>query len=97
MMKVITANTLKTGEVVFLGPDRWVSDLNQAALFDQDEDLDQIMKTYDQADHVMGLYAIHVEVKANDVTPHHIREKIRATGPGNYDHQRVRDIAPMRY
>ena len=95
MMKVITANTLKTGEVVFLGAEGWVSTLSSARLFDSEQGLEEVMREHDVADHVVGVYAIDVERRGGDVVAQHIREKIRATGPGNYDHQRVGDTSAM--
>ena len=97
MMKVITANTFKTGEVVFLGLTGWVSALEEAVLFDQEENLENVMAMHNQPDHVVGLYAIDVEVSAEAVIPHHIREKIRAKGPGNYQHHRRGDTSPLRH
>ena len=77
MKQVITANTLKTGEVVFLGAEGWVSSLEDAVLYEQDENLDEMIALHQAPDHVMGLYAIDVEVKQGVVVAHHIREKIR--------------------
>ena len=95
MKQVITANTLKTGEVVFLGAEGWVSSLEDAVLYEKDENLDEMMTLHHAPDHVMGLYAIDVEVKQGVAVAHHIREKIRVLGPGNYDHKRVGDTSPM--
>ena len=97
MMKVITANTFKTGEVVFLGPNGWVSALEDAVLFEHEENLEDVMARYNQPDHVVGIYAIDVEVSAEAIKPHHIREKIRAKGPGNYQHHRRGDTSPLRH
>ena len=97
MMKAITANTFKTGEVVFLGPNGWVSALEDAVLFDRQENLEDVMERYNQPDHVVGIYTIDVEVSAESIKPHHIREKIRAKGPGNYQHHRRGDTSPLRH
>ena len=95
MKQVITANTLKTGEVVFRGKDGWVSNIDDATLYDQSADLDQDMERYLVPHHVLGVYSIMVNIDGKTVTPHHIREKIRATGPGNYDHKRDGDTSSM--
>ena len=96
MTNVITANTLKSGEVVFLAHDGWATALDAARLFDADMDLDAVITAHNVPDHVIGLYAIAVTVKNGVVTPRHIRERIRAAGPGNYNHTRLGDTAPMR-
>jgi hypothetical protein len=96
MKKVITANTLKTGEVAFLGSHGWVSGLSEAWLFDADDGLDDIIVKNRAPDHVIGLYAIDVTQEEGGITPVHIREKIRVEGPGNYAHHRRGDISPMR-
>ena len=95
MKQVITANTLKTGEVVFHGPDSWVSSLSAATLYDVDADLDNDIQNLSAPHHVVGVYSIKVILQDGHVTPHHIRERIRATGPGNYDHYRVGDTGAM--
>jgi hypothetical protein len=95
MKKVITANTLKTGEVTFLGSHGWVSGLEEARLFDKDDGLDDIILENRAPDHVIGLYAIDVTLEEGGVTPVHLREKIRVEGPGNYAHHRRGDVSPM--
>ena len=37
MSKVVTANTLATGKVVFLGADGWVETMDEAHLYDDDD------------------------------------------------------------
>lgn len=95
-MKVITANTLKTGEVVFLGDSGWVATLDGARLFTDEPALDAAISANNAPAHVVGLYAIDVAVKDAVLTPVHIREIIRAHGPGNYNHTRIGDTAPMQ-
>lgn len=95
MKQVITANTLKTGEVVFWGQSDWVSNIEDAALYSDDLDLTQEMKAISFPDHVVGVYSITVVVNEGAPVPHHIREKIRALGPRNYDHRRDGDTASM--
>ena len=95
LKQLITANTLKTGEVVFRGQDGWVSSIHGATLYDQDVNLDDEVTRFSAPHHVVGVYSIMVEVTGDTITPHHIREKIRATGPGNYDHYRHGDTSAM--
>ena len=100
MNKVITANTLKTGEVVFWGINDnggrgWICSLDNAERFDESADLDNTVADVDQPDHVVGVYTILVTEEGGLITPYHIREKIRALGPGNYDHRRNGDVSAM--
>ena len=84
MPKVVTANTLDTGTVVFLGRDGWVGSLAEAQLFDgadsADVGLDRAKADADRA--------IVVEPFVTDAGPEqdgrpkmHLRDTIRAYGP----------------
>ena len=84
-MKVVTANRLLDGEVVWLGADEsWVGDLSRAKVLETKDDLAAAMTTAEQsiADReVVEAYDVDVVSEDGQVTPKRLRERIRAAGP----------------
>ncbi|MBD1546204.1 DUF2849 domain-containing protein [Roseibium aggregatum] len=84
-MKVVTANRLLDGEVVWLGADEnWVGDLARAKLLETKEDVAAAMATAQQsiADReVVEAYDVDVVSEEGRITPKRLRERIRAAGP----------------
>jgi hypothetical protein len=89
---VITANDLYNGEVVFWkSPDAWSYLLSDSYVFDDNDDANDNLGRA-RPDQVVGAYLIAVDVDANDqITPTHLREAIRASGPSNYFHGKQSD------
>lgn len=89
---VITANHLFNGEVVFWADaDQWQYLFSEAYAFDDKDDADDNLSRV-RADQVVGAYVIMVEKDASQqITPTHLREAIRASGPSNYFHGKQRD------
>ena len=89
---VITANHLFNGEVVFWADaDQWQYLLSEAYAFDDKDDADDNLSRV-RADQVVGAYVIMVEKDASQqITPTHLREAIRASGPSNYFHGKQHD------
>ncbi|MCB1489289.1 MAG: DUF2849 domain-containing protein [Bauldia sp.] len=79
--KVITANRLDNGLVVFLDPEGgWALDIAGARILDDDE-LDAALaygKAQDEARIILDPYAIDVEVTEGLAVPVRLRERIRA-------------------
>jgi hypothetical protein len=80
--KVITANELREGRVVFLTPDGgWSQDISDARVVDDGADL-EAANAYAKAQHdariVVEPYPIDVTVTAGVPVPQRLREKIRA-------------------
>jgi hypothetical protein len=88
----ITANDLYNGEVVFWeNPDEWGYLLADAYIFDQKHDAEDQLERV-RPDQVVGAYLIVVDIDAEDqITPTHLREAIRASGPSNYFHGKQSD------
>jgi hypothetical protein len=93
--KVITANNLRDGLVVFLDHDGgWTHDIALARVVEDGPDLDQA-NAYAKAEHdarvVVEPYPIDVEVTAGVPVPVRLRERIRAEkGPTiAYGHDEV--------
>ena len=85
MQQVVTANRLRDGTVVFLGPDqRWVDRLAEATVFTSVETSTAALQSAqsDEARNiVLDIYAIDVAEKDGAVAPIKLREAIRAQGP----------------
>ncbi|AWK87078.1 DUF2849 domain-containing protein [Azospirillum thermophilum] len=84
-LKAITANRLRDGTVVFLGPDgRWVEALDEAALFDEaaaEPALAAAKAKAEREQFGVDIYAFDVAVGADGRLPVKMRERIRALGP----------------
>jgi|SRR5690606_10244510 len=84
-MKMIIANRLKDGAVVFLASDRgWVMSIDEGLLLEDDADAEQAMAVAcrHEADCIVVEPAlIEVAVQEGRLRPTAIREAIRAFGP----------------
>ena len=80
--KVITANDLRSGLVVFVdGADGWTLDIAEARVFEDGPDLSgglAFAKAAANAQVVVEPYPIDVEVKDGVAAPVRLRERIRA-------------------
>jgi hypothetical protein len=86
--KVLTANRLLEGDVIYLGSNgKWVSNHSNAALF-TDESLANtaLADAAAQPDFLVGAYLANAELRNGQPTPTHFREEFRTRGPSNYDH-----------
>ncbi len=84
-MKVITANRLLNGDVVWLGQDDdWVERVTLARVFDGKEAVGDGLAIGAKAEadqKVVGVYEMDVEIEDGIIEPVRLREKIRAAGP----------------
>ncbi|MBO6755100.1 MAG: DUF2849 domain-containing protein [Roseibium sp.] len=84
-MKVITANRLLDGEVVWLGDGgTWVERVARAAVFDGKDAVAAALQVADQAvadQKIVGPYEMDVTEEDGRLVPVRLRERIRATGP----------------
>ncbi len=86
--KVVTANELVSGDVVYLSADtRWVHQHNDADLF---LDLVRATKWLEFAEkqqaNVVGAYLADATAGASGPVPVHFRDAFRARGPSNHPH-----------
>ncbi|TWA89164.1 uncharacterized protein DUF2849 [Azospirillum brasilense] len=87
VLKAITANRLRDGEVIFLapGPDlRWVERLDDAALFEDaatDAALAAAKAQAEGEQFAVDVYAFDLRVADGQRVPVKTRERIRALGP----------------
>ena len=86
--KVITANDLRSGEVIYMCFNHgWVTQFNDAAVItDTDPAKASLAFAEGQPDIAVGAYLSDVTVQANGPTATHFRDKFRTQGPSNYAH-----------
>ena len=86
--KVVTANALLEGDVVYLTDgDVWARDLAQAEVIEDEAHADlRLLDGSSQPDVVVGVYLMDVAVEGGTPRPTHFREDFRTTGPSNYAH-----------
>ena len=86
--KVITANALIEGDVVYLAEDdRWTRCLSHAELLEDEAVADErLLFASAQTETVVGVYLADAIAGENGPEPTHFREEFRRTGPSNYHH-----------
>ncbi|MEL7527192.1 MAG: DUF2849 domain-containing protein [Pseudomonadota bacterium] len=84
-MKVITANRLLNGDVVWLGETgSWVERVTLARTFEGKDQVAEGLSIGQQAEQnqeVVGVYEMDVTVEDGVLVPVRLRERIRAAGP----------------
>lgn len=86
--KVVTANALLEGDVIWLtADDRWTRDIAEAEFLDEEAHA-EVRLLFAQADpHVVGPYlADAIAGPDGRPAPIHFREEFRTRGPSNYPH-----------
>ena len=86
--KVVTANDLRSGEVIYLRfPHDWTPELNKASVI-TDNDLAQAGLAFAQrqSNVVVGAYLSDVVAEPDGTKASHFRDTFRSTGPSNYRH-----------
>ena len=86
--KVITANDLRSGELIYLRfPHDWTPELSKASVI-TDDDLAQAGLAFaqGQSNVVVGAYLSDVVAEADGPKAIHFRDTFRSTGPSNYRH-----------
>lgn len=89
-MKVLTANRLIDGEVVWYGTgEAWIERIDDARIARdrvEEEGLQSIGKVALADNLVVDVDLIDVELKGGRIVPTRLRERIRAAGPTNHRH-----------
>ena len=89
MRKILTANYLLNGKVIYLNSEKkWIENSANAAVFDNQEDADNALAFADtQINKLQSAYLIDVLLTPNGKPkPESNQELIRAIGPTNYFH-----------
>lgn len=92
--KVVTANRLREGDVVYLtADDRWTPHHFEAELI-EDEAHAQLRLLHANAQRllVVGAYLADAKAGPNGPEPVHFREAFRTRGPSNYAHGKQADL-----
>lgn len=92
--KVVTANLLREGDVVYLtADDRWTP-LHKDAELIEDEAQANLRLQHGNAQKLMvvGAYLADAKPGPNGPEPTHFREEFRTRGPSNYNHGKQADF-----
>ena len=86
--KVVTANALLEGDVVYLtADDRWTRDLSEAELITDEAIADlRLLDAERRPSEIVGAYLAEMAPGRDGPEPTHFREDFRRTGPSNYFH-----------
>ncbi|MEM9968370.1 MAG: DUF2849 domain-containing protein [Pseudomonadota bacterium] len=94
--KIVTANALLAGDVIYQTTTGWTRWLDEAEVLTDEAHADlRLIEAAAQKDHVVGAYLATVTVDNGRPRPAHFREAFRATGPSNYPHGK-QERAPSR-
>jgi len=86
--KVVTANDLLEGDVIYLtADDGWSRDMEQAEILTDEAHAQlRLLFAQSQIDRIVGAYMADVVMGEFGPEPAHFREDFRRTGPSNYSH-----------
>ncbi|MBF9032033.1 DUF2849 domain-containing protein [Rhodobacterales bacterium HKCCE3408] len=86
--KVVTANALLEGDVVYLkADDGWTRRIEEAELIEDEAIADiRLLDAQRRGSEVVGAYLADAKAGPNGPEPVHFREAFRTRGPSNYNH-----------
>jgi len=86
--KIVTANALLEGDVVYLtSDDRWSRRISEAELIEDEAHAQiRLLDAEMQTEQVVGVYLADVKRGNRGPVPTHFRETFRSRGPSNYAH-----------
>lgn len=92
--KVLTANRLIEGDVVYYGTNgNWVLTHKDAHFItDEVEANDLLTKAQAQPDYLVGPYLADAALENGKPIPTHFREAFRIRGPSNYNHGKQAEV-----
>ena len=91
--KVITANALLEGDVIYQTPFGWTRNLEEAEVLTDEAHADlRMIEASAQTGQVVGVYLAEVALDGATPVPTHFREDFRAKGPSNYAHGKQEHI-----
>ncbi|MBC2835279.1 DUF2849 domain-containing protein [Paragemmobacter straminiformis] len=92
--KVVTANRLREGDVVYLtADDRWSLHHHEAELIEDDAHAQmRLLHATAQKLLVVGAYLADAKPGPDGPEPVHFREEFRTRGPSNYMHGKQADL-----
>ncbi|MCZ4258885.1 DUF2849 domain-containing protein [Sulfitobacter sp. G21635-S1] len=96
--KVVTANALLEGDVIYMTADGWTRDLAEAEVLTDEADADlRLIEAQSQPGSIVGAYLADVTLQDGVPHPTHFREDFRATGPSNYPHGKQETVKEERF
>lgn len=86
--KIVTANALLEGDVVYLtAEDLWSRNLSEAEVIEDEAHAQiRLLDAQAQKSQIVGAYLADVHAAGTGPKPAHFREDFRAVGPSNYAH-----------
>ena len=92
--KVVTANDLREGDVVYLtADDRWSRQHHEAELIEDEAHAQiRLLLAAAQRNLIVGAYLADAKAGPNGPEPVHFREAFRTRGPSNYAHGKQVDL-----
>jgi hypothetical protein len=92
--KVLTANRLIEGDVIYYGTNgEWVLSHDEALfLTDEVQANDLLAEANKQGGFLVGAYLADAELQDGKPVPSHFREEFRTRGPSNYDHGKQAEV-----
>lgn len=92
--KVVTANALLEGDVVYLTiDDRWSRRHTEAELLEDEAHAQlRLLDAQGRQAEVVGAYLAEAEAGPDGPVPVHFREAVRTQGPSNYAHGKQADL-----
>jgi hypothetical protein len=85
--KVVTANALLEGDVIYQTATGWTRSLAEAEVLTDEADAAlRLIEATAQTGSVVGVYLADITMENGTPTPSHFREDFRARGPSNYPH-----------
>jgi len=85
--KVLTANHLLDGDVIYWSRGKWVRAHKDAEFFDDEQDAQKALSiALTQPEVVVGAYLADAALENGVPVPTHFREDFRTKGPSNYAH-----------
>jgi hypothetical protein len=92
--KVVTANALLEGDVVYLtADDRWTRRHEDAELIEDEAHAQlRLLHAMSQGNAVVGAYLADAKAGENGPVPTHFREVFRTRGPSNYLHGKQAEL-----
>ena len=92
--KVVTANDLALGDVVYLtADDRWSRHHHEAELIEDEAHAQlRLLHAMSQGNVVVGAYLADAKAGENGPEPTHFREVFRTRGPSNYLHGKQAEL-----
>lgn len=85
--KVVTANALLEGDVIYQTQTGWSRSLSEAEVLTDEAHADlRMIEASQQVNDVVGVYLADVSMASGTPEPVHFREEFRRTGPSNYLH-----------